>query len=131
MVKQGLIRLCVAVFPFAVLAPSSAWAQEAGANPPVLGVREFMKNVEKYPGRVSVEGVVSGIFPKQKMLALIDIQEFQECRVVTCAQLTLPVRWKGEMPKISGVVRVDGEVRREGNQRFFFAQNLKSIKKKL
>jgi len=130
-VKQRFVALCVIVFLFALLPPSFVWAEEAGANPPVLGIREFMNNVEKYPGWVSVEGVVSNIFPKQKMLALIDSQEFRECKVVTCAQLTLPVRWQGEMPKVATVVRVDGEVQSEDDQRFFFARDIKKIKTKL
>lgn len=130
--KYHFMTLCVVIFLAGLFSPGYVWTEEIDDNSsPIVGVREFMKNVTKYQGRVSVEGVVSNISPKQKMLALIDTQEFRECKVVTCAQLTLPVRWKGEMPKVATVVRVDGEVRSEDGQRFFFARDIKTIKMKL
>jgi hypothetical protein len=131
-VKQHFVALWVVIFLTGLFFPSCVWTEEIDDNSStIVGVREFMKNVTKYQGTVSVEGVVSKISPKQKMLALIDTQEFRECKVVTCAQLTLPVRWKGEMPKVATVVRVDGEVRSEDGQRFFFARDIKTIKTKL
>ena len=130
--KHHFVSLCVVIFLAGLFFPVCVWTEEIDDNSsPIVGVREFMKNVTKYQGRVSVEGVVSNISPKQKMLALRDTQEFRECKVVTCAQLTLPVRWKGEMPKVATVVRVHGEVRSEDGQRFFFARDIKTIKTKL
>lgn len=105
---------------------------EAQNNLPVLphtlGVRQFMKYVDIYKGQVVVKGVVSQVFPKHQMLALIDIEELRECKVTTCAQLTLPVKWKGPMPEISSIIQVDGEVTSKDNRLIFQANNIKKLK---
>lgn len=119
-------QVLTAVLFMLVLAPC-ARAGEAGPAESALGVRQLMKNVEKYPGSVRVDGVVSQVFPDQSMLALIDLAEFKECKVVTCAQLSLPVRWDGPMPAVATVVRVDGRVRKQGARRVFVADKLRSV----
>ena len=59
--------------------------EETAAPPKVLGVDEFMKNVDRYRGKVSLEGVVSAVAPEQQAISLIDSGEFQACNVTTCA----------------------------------------------
>jgi hypothetical protein len=113
---------------FSSIALLPLWAEEAGTTATAIGVRQFMRQVEKYPGPVTVEGVVSQVSPKHKMLALIDVQELKECKVVTCARLTLPVRWNGSMPKVKSIVQVDGEIREEGKHLVFFAKVLRKVK---
>lgn len=92
---------------------------------PVLGVQEFMKNVDRYRGKVRLEGVVSAVSPSDQALSLIDIQELKDCGVTTCAPLTLPVKWKGPLPAVRDVVQLEGEVRESGGKLFFEAQRLR------
>ncbi len=91
---------------------------------PVLGVQEFMKNVDHYQGQVCVEGVVSAVSPADQALSLIDIQEFKDCGITTCAPLTLPVRWEGPWPAVRDVVQLEGEVHESGGKLFFVAKSL-------
>ncbi len=67
-------------------------ADEVAASlPKVLGVDDFMKNVDRYRGKFGLEGVVSTVDPEHKAVSLIDAKEFQARGVTTRAQLTLPV----------------------------------------
>jgi len=91
---------------------------------PFLGVQEFMKNVDRYQGKVRLEGVVSAVSPADQALSLIDRQEFKDCGVLTCAPLSLPVKWQGPLPLVRDVVQLDGEVRESGGKLFFEAQSL-------
>jgi hypothetical protein len=91
---------------------------------PVLGVQEYMKNVDRYKGQVRVEGVVSAVSPADQTLSLIDIQEFKECGITTCAPLTLPVKWQGPLPSVKDVVQLEGEVRKSGGKLYFEAKSL-------
>ncbi len=94
---------------------------ETGAT---VGVDQLMKQIDKYRGSVSIEGVVSAVSPKDQMLSLIDTQEFKRCRVTTCATLTLPVRWAGAMPSIKDQVRVEGEIKENRGKLVFEAKTL-------
>jgi len=91
---------------------------------PVLGVQEFMQNVDRYQGRVRLEGVVSAVFPAEQALSLIDLRELKDCGVTTCAPLTLPVKWQGPWPSVRDVVVLEGEVREAGGKLFFEAKSL-------
>ena len=125
--KQNLVIFLVT---FSMISPTvllPLWAGEAGTITTTVGVRQFMRHVERYSGPVTVEGVVSRVFPERQMIALIDVQELKECKVVTCARLTLPVHWNGSMPKVKSIVRVNGEVREEGKHLVFFAKALKKV----
>ncbi len=105
------------------LALSSALAAEPETGGTV-GVDQLMKNVDKYRGSISVEGVVSAVSPRDHMLSLIDAQEFKRCRVTTCATLTLPVRWAGTMPSVKDQVRVEGEIKENRGKLVFEAKTL-------
>jgi len=105
-----------AVYVIAALAivflPVFSPALQAGggtaAPPKILGVDEFMKNVDRYRGKVSLEGVVSAVAPEKQAISLIDAKEFQACGVTTCAQLILPVQWRGPLPAVRDLVRLEG-----------------------
>jgi len=125
--KQNLVLFLVtfSMISSTVLLP--LWAGEIGTSTATVGVWQFMRQLDRYPGPVTVEGVVSRVFPNRQMLALIDVQELKKCKVVTCAKLTLPVRWNGSMPEVKSIVRVDGEIREEGKHLVFFAKALKKV----
>jgi len=92
-----------------------------------LGVDQLMKEPEKYPGTLVVEGVVKTASKKDQALALIDVEEFRKCRVVTCSLLALPVRWAGEMPTVLDIVRVEGEVTTVNGKMLFAARKLEKV----
>lgn len=101
----------------------AAFASESGTDG-TLGVDQLMKNVDQYHSSVRVEGVVSAVSPAQHLLSLIDKQEFSKCAVVTCAALTLPVRWAGSMPSVKDEVRVEGKIKENKGKLIFEAKGL-------
>jgi hypothetical protein len=115
------IAALITIIPLILLKNTAAGSQTESA---VLGVQEFMKNVDRYQGQVRLEGVVSAVSPADQALSLIDIQEFKDCGVTTCAPLTLPVKWQGPLPSVRDVVQLEGEVRESGGKLFFEAQRL-------
>lgn len=92
-----------------------------------LGVDQLMKEPEKYPGALVVEGVVKTASKKDQTLALIDVEEYRKCRVVTCSLLALPVRWAGEMPAVLDIVRVQGEITTVNGKMLFAARKLEEV----
>jgi len=103
----------------------SAFAAESTTGG-TLGVDQLMKNANKYNGSIRVEGVVSAVSRADHMLSLIDKEEFKKCGVVTCATLTLPVRWAGSMPSVRDEVFVQGEVKENSGKLFFDASKLEA-----
>ncbi len=103
-----------------VFAPGSrdAWSAEA--------LDGFMRRAEVGQS-ATVEGVVSAVWPKQGRLGLIDAEEFKRCGVVTCAQMTLPVLWAGEMPLVASTVHVTGKVTKKGMRLMFEASGLETV----
>lgn len=102
-------------------------ASDTSPGSSVLGVRNYMQNAYKHPGTIEVEGVVSQIIPSQYLIALIDMEEYKECKVVTCALLRLPVFWEGELPAVYDVVRIKGEMGEREGRRLFIAKELKKV----
>lgn len=105
--------------------PANAQADPSSSKLGIIGVDEFMRNTDRYPGAVRVEGVVGGV--KNGWIALIDLAEFEKCGVTTCAQLTLPVRWSGTSPILKQIVRVSGAVRRFEGKLVFQATALEVV----
>jgi len=99
----------------------------AAASQKVLGVDDFMKNVDRYRGKVSLEGVVSAVAPEQKAISLIDSGEFQACGVTSCAQLVLPVQWRGPLPAVRDLVRVEGQAQEVQVKLMFVAEKLEKV----
>jgi hypothetical protein len=91
------------------------------------GVDDFMKNVDRYRGKVSLEGVVSTVAPEHQVVSLIDAKEFQACGVTTCAQLTMPVLWRGPMPAVGDLLRVEGQAQEIKGTLMFVADKLEKV----
>jgi hypothetical protein len=126
-----LNKIAIALLgPMAMLAALCAFSghvPETAHGSSVLGVRTYMKNVSGHPCTVEIEGVVSRVMSGRNMVALIDTQEYEECRVVSCAQLQLPVFWEGELPAVYDVVRVKGAVGERDDKRLFVAEELTKV----
>lgn len=86
-----------------------------------------MRHVERYPGPQRVEGVVSVVDASSHGLALIDREEFRQCKELGCAELVLPVQWKGTMPPVGATLRVSGEVREVSGKRLFIADSIEVV----
>ncbi len=99
----------------------------AASSLAVSGVDDFMKNVDCYRGKVRLEGVVSAVAPEQMVISLIDAKEFQVCGVTTCAQLTLPVKWRGPMPHMGDLVRIEGQAQEVKGKLMFVADKLEKV----
>lgn len=121
---------------FTAMVLTNAASEEQGMREPTksalesskaVGVDEFMINLDRYPGRVLVKGVVSAVSLERKLVGLIDAGEYESCGVVTCAQLTLPVLWKGQMPKVKEAVLVEGQVQKQNGKLLFMARALERI----
>ncbi len=129
---QGYAKpLAIAVITAILLVFSIGQGLQAGevaaSLPKVLGVDDFMKNVDRYRGKVSLEGVVSTVAPEQKAVSLVDAKEFQACGVTTCAQLTLPVQWRGPMPAVRDLVRIEGQAQEINGKLIFVADKLEKV----
>lgn len=101
--------------------------QDARSQALLLGVADFMRNADRYEGTVRVQGVVSAADAESKMIALIDVSEFQACQATTCAPLILPVRWSKNMPKIAETVVVTGSVQEAHGKRILAASDLERV----
>jgi hypothetical protein len=99
----------------------------ATRSAPVLEVSTFMREIDKQKGVVRVEGIVSAVFVKEQKLGLIDAAEFRRCGVVTCADMVLPVQWKGPMPEVKSLVRLEGVIRKNGEKLEFVAKSLEKV----
>ena len=89
-----------------------------------LGVDDLMRNVDRHRGAVTVVGVVSAASADNQAVALIDTEEFRRCKETGCAELVLPVRWAGTMPKVEDLVLVEGEVKDDAGKLVFVASKL-------
>lgn len=125
MKRLAIVLLILAMVAVAGAAWQGRMAAASGDGPQpsqrVLGVDEFMTQVDDHKGPVLVQGVVSSASPDQKILALIDSKEFEACGVTTCARYTLPVSWGGAMPSVRAVVRVRGQVQETDGKLVFVA----------
>lgn len=102
-------------------------AEAASSAQAASAVDNFMKNVDHYRGKVSLEGVVSAVAPEQQAVSLIDSKEFQACGVTTCAPLALPVQWRGPMPSKGDLVRVEGQAQEVKGKLMFVADKLEKV----
>jgi len=116
------LSLWLVALPF--FTATQAFPQGREHPEPILGVDTLMRNVERHRGVVRVQGVVSAVSEKDHTLALIDVKEFQECGVTTCASLQLPVRWEGALPAQRDMVLVSGEVKEINGKLLFIAAAL-------
>lgn len=126
--KRFILALCLSI-TFAIC--SAVAAEQAPAKTaPALEVSTLMRDAEKQKGPITVEGVVSRVYVKDQKLGLIDTAEFKRCGTVTCADAVLPVRWTGTMPEPKSLVRIEGEIRKEGGKMEFLAKTLEKVPSK-
>lgn len=92
-----------------------------------MEIEALAKQPDNYRGPIRVRGVVSAVFPDQKMLALIDSKEVEACGVTTCANLSLPVQWEGPMPGVGDQIFAKGQVRTTGAKLIFIASAIDKI----
>lgn len=129
-----ILTLFAAVIGIAVGNTPSETAESSGpdatpsASVQILGVDELMQRDQLPQTPLQVEGIVSATSADEGSLALIDRGEFDQCRVTTCAQLVLPVRWRGAMPSIRDAVRIQGEVQELDGRWIFVATHLETLK---
>jgi len=122
----GLTIVAAATVISQTLSNSPPPAAESSKTNAVLGVENFMKNVDRYRGNVRVEGVVAAVSATNQMLGLIDTREFQTCGLEKCG-LSLPVRWTGAMPAVGQAIRTDGEVQKTKGKLVFVAKTLEKV----
>lgn len=108
--------------------PPAAELQGAAADTSsVFEVDAFMHRTEAPPGQVRVRGVVSSVQADTGLMTLIDRSEWDACGVVTCAPLSLPVRWTGAMPKVKDGVEVLGHVETQQGKLVLVAEDLEPV----
>ena len=101
-------------------------AGEAKTNV-VSGVNSFMRGVDHYQGRVQVEGIVKTISAKNQTMGLVDLEGCEKCEQGSCAELVLPVRWTGTMPRVGELVRVSGDVQKKKGKLTFVASEVNKV----
>ncbi len=75
----------------------------------VFGINDAARNLKADTTVLSVMGVVQTIRQQDHLITLIDVEEFELCGLSDCC-LYLPVRWRGEMPKLKDLVTVSGKI---------------------
>ncbi|MEK7812993.1 MAG: hypothetical protein AAB296_04465 [Candidatus Desantisbacteria bacterium] len=77
----------------------------------VLNVDDVAADPAAYKGTITVKGVVYSMNTSQKLFTMIDLREYERCKVVTCATKYLKVRWSGNLPVKEKKVMVIGKLR--------------------
>lgn len=83
---------------------------------------------------IEVIGVVFRLDAAKGTFALVDRSEAPKCKDGIkeggcCDPRSLPVQWKGALPKVSEVVRVKGAVRATKAGKFFIADSVEKVAK--
>ncbi|MGO9121185.1 MAG: hypothetical protein ACLQPD_26695 [Desulfomonilaceae bacterium] len=98
----------------------------ADSNPgAVLGVDQFMQEVDRHKGPISIQGVVTAVVPDKRMMAVVDTEQFKQCGLLQCpSYLVLPVVWSGAMPALKDAVIIEGQIRESGGKLVFEANKI-------
>ncbi len=88
---------------------------------------DAVKSAKALPGTLEVVGVVARRDASAGTFSLIDREEFRKCRSVGCANFLLPVRWNGNLPSITSIVKVSGTVRDTKEGKFLFAASVEAV----
>lgn len=110
-----------------VIYASCSYAAEPASDAAALGIQNYMQNPEKYPGTIEVEGVVSQAILAKHLFVLIDMEEYKNCKSVTCSLLRLPIAWEGALPAVYDIVRVKGAVGKRDGKSLFIAKEFKKV----
>jgi hypothetical protein len=114
--QSKLMKLVTMGIPLLLVALCSGCSSQshksAGATADtqaVLGVDNAVRNLKPDTTARIVTGVVRTVSPEDKLLTLIDVEEYKTCGLSDCC-LYMPVRWQGEMPKMKDIVTVEGTI---------------------
>src|SRR5665647_850120 len=120
------LSIIVVAFLLVCSIDHSLQAAEASASPKaILGVDEFMKNVDHNRGKVSLEGVVGTVVPGEQEITLMDRGKFLVC---ACVQvILLPVHWRGPMPVMGDLIRIEGQAQEVKGKLMFVADKLEKV----
>ncbi len=124
----SLVYLSVIIVTFLPVCSIGQSLQAAEASAPpivILGVDEFIKDVDRYGGKVSLEGVVGNVAPRQQEITLMDRGKLGVC---ACVQVNLlPVQWRGPMPAMGDLIRIEGQAQEVEGKLMFMAVKLEKI----
>ena len=125
-VALAYLSIIVAAFLLVGSIGHSLQAAEASASPQaILGVDEFMKNVDRHREKVILEGVVGAVVPRQQEITLLDKEKILVC---ACVQVNLlPVQWCGPMPAMGDLIRIEGQPREVKGKLMFVADKLAKV----
>ncbi|MCX5888541.1 MAG: hypothetical protein NTY36_03715 [Deltaproteobacteria bacterium] len=107
------------------IAHSLQAAEASASSKATLGVDEFMKNADRYRGKVSLEGAVAAVVPREQAITLMDRGKMGVC---SCVQVNLlPVQWRGPMPAMGDLIRVEGQAQEVEGKLMFVADKLEKV----
>jgi hypothetical protein len=97
-----------------------------GGNKP-LNVDWVASDPSAYKGTFKIKGVVSSVSASKSTFVMIDLREYAECGIVTCASKYVRVRYKGKLPRVIDKLIVTGEMVQHGRGYLFEAKELQKL----
>lgn len=91
----------------------------------VLNVDDILVDPSAYTGKIVVQGAVSFANPEKKSFEIIDLKEFDQCGVVTCAINHLTVNYPNPLPNVKDRVEITGELIRTNQGYVLNAETVK------
>lgn len=97
---------------FCLLLSSVIGVEIKGEEPKgdTLTVEKLVKNPLAYTGEVEIVGVVSKVYPKDSAFRIVSLKEFKECGIICEDTPSIPVSYKGKLPKLKDEVWILGVV---------------------
>jgi hypothetical protein len=128
MIRKAVFFCCVSLattlMPFFSLTEAVADSNPLAA----LGVDQLIKEVDRHKGLVRVEGIVTAVVPDKQMIALVDIEQFKKCGLLSCpTYLVLPILWSGAMPSLKDAVIIEGQVKESGGKLVFEGKQIEKL----
>lgn len=123
--QKTIIIIVVAV----AVALAASFALFQGKEGPSLSVKAVSEDPSKYPGTITVAGVVAGVAKEDPtVVGILDTEE-AKCKTPGCSKVFMPVRYPGERPGMGDEVKVTGSFVKQNGSLFFQAKKLKVVKK--
>jgi hypothetical protein len=117
--QMAFIAALIAIVAGAAFVLRATENHDSQNNTGDLGVDQLAKSPKPYADQeVKVLGVVAGLAPDENYFTIIDVAEYQACKVVTCSQYQIPVAFAGELPQPEQTVRVTGQLTQPQPGRF-------------
>jgi hypothetical protein len=92
-----------------------------------LNVDWVASDPSAYKGTFKIKGVVSSVSSAKSTFVLIDLREYSECRIVTCASKFVRVGYRGKLPRVTDKLVVTGEMVLHGKGYLFEAKEVQSL----